>query len=92
MNHEPETVEQWAARKAEELAKACGEVDCQCPPISDSEREYLTNVYETCEPPKAPKARATITPAMAWATLIFMMVLCSLSCVGLYTLAETLTK
>lgn len=62
MNHEPETAEQWAQREAdrlvnnmttslnaqaEELAKACGQVDCQCLPISDSEREYLGNLYET---------------------------------------------
>lgn len=61
MNHEPETDEQWARREADrmvanmitslnaqtaELAKACGEVDCQCLPISDSERAYLGNLYE----------------------------------------------
>ena len=62
MNHEPETDEQWARREADrmvanmitslnaqtaELAKACGEVDCQCLPIGDTERAYLNHVYES---------------------------------------------
>ena len=52
----------------------------------------LENTCGLCEPPKLPRERAKATPAMMWATLIFLMAMCAAGSYGVYDIIRTIAN